>query len=64
LLKCWEISLRASRGAPEPEVDESSLKAGLYAGDFALVDVGFFCSTGTGLDVQVVGLHLLGRHSS
>ena len=36
------------------EVDECGFQAGLYAGDFAFVDVGFFLLMGAGFDVEVV----------
>ncbi|EWG99035.1 hypothetical protein Q427_27180 [Halomonas sp. BC04] len=36
------------------EIDEGGFEGGLYAGDLAAVDIGFFLFPGTGFDVQVV----------
>ena len=35
------------------EVDKGSFQAGLYAGDAAFVNVGFFLFAGAGFDIQV-----------
>ena len=35
-------------------IDKSGFQAGLYTGNFTLVDIGFFTLTGSTLDVQIV----------